>query len=43
MSAIPFDTTALFIAGRWQGAAGGGTLPLTNPSDGCPERTDRRR
>ena len=34
MSAIPFDTTALFIAGRWQGAAGGGTLPLTNPSDG---------
>ena len=34
MTAIPFDTTALFIAGRWQAAAGGGTLPLTNPSDG---------
>ena len=34
MSAIPFDTTPVFIAGRWQAAAGGGTLPLTNPSDG---------
>jgi aldehyde dehydrogenase (NAD+) len=34
MSAIPFDTTPIFIAGRWQATAGGGTLPLTNPSDG---------
>jgi aldehyde dehydrogenase (NAD+) len=34
MNAIPFDTTSLFVAGRWQAAAGGGTLPLTNPSDG---------
>jgi aldehyde dehydrogenase (NAD+) len=34
MSAIQFDTTPVFIAGRWQAAAGGATLPLTNPSDG---------
>jgi aldehyde dehydrogenase (NAD+) len=31
---IPFDSTQLFIAGRWQGAACGQTLVLRNPSDG---------
>jgi len=34
VSLIPFDTTPLFIAGRWRAASGGATLPLTNPSDG---------
>ena len=36
MSDIPFDTTGVFIAGRWQPAAGGETLMLLNPSDGRP-------
>ncbi len=31
---LPFDTTELFVAGRWRAAAGGATLPLANPSDG---------
>ena len=34
MDHIPFDTTGAFIAGQWQPAAGGQTLPLLNPSDG---------
>jgi aldehyde dehydrogenase (NAD+) len=34
MAPIPFDTTQLYIGGRWQAAAGGATLPLSNPSDG---------
>ncbi|MBX3606996.1 MAG: aldehyde dehydrogenase family protein [Piscinibacter sp.] len=33
-SPIDFDTTTLFVAGRWRAAAGGATLPLANPSDG---------
>jgi len=31
---IPFDTTQVFIGGRWQGARGGLTLPLLDPSSG---------
>lgn len=31
---LPFDTTELFVAGRWRAAEGGATLPLANPSDG---------
>lgn len=31
---LPFDTTQLFVAGRWRAAEGGATLPLANPSDG---------
>jgi aldehyde dehydrogenase (NAD+) len=31
---IGFDTTGVFIAGRWRACAGGETLPLINPSDG---------
>ncbi len=31
---LPFDTTGVFIAGRWRTGAGGETLPLLNPSDG---------
>ena len=34
MSAIPFDTTQVFIGGRWQRAAGGLGLPLLDPSSG---------
>jgi aldehyde dehydrogenase (NAD+) len=34
MEKLPFDTTGVHIAGRWQPAAGGQTLPLLNPSDG---------
>ena len=34
MTSMPFDTTQLFIGGRWQAAAGGRTLSLFNPSDG---------
>ncbi|MBX3637775.1 MAG: aldehyde dehydrogenase family protein [Rubrivivax sp.] len=34
MHAIPFESNAVFIGGRWQPAAGGATLPLFNPSDG---------
>ena len=36
MTAIPFDTTALFIAGRWQAAAGCGPLPPPHPSHRPP-------
>jgi aldehyde dehydrogenase (NAD+) len=32
---IGFDTTGVFIAGRWRAGAGGETLPLINPSDGA--------
>ena len=35
MSAIPFDTTQVFIGGRWQRAAGGLRLPLLDPSRGA--------
>ena len=31
---VPFDAALLHIGGRWQSAASGLTLPLTNPSDG---------
>lgn len=34
MDALPFDTTAVFVAGRWRHGASGETLPLLNPSDG---------
>jgi len=34
MNRILFDTTQLFIGGRWLGADGTGLLPLVNPSDG---------
>jgi aldehyde dehydrogenase (NAD+) len=34
MQSIDFDTRAVFIAGQWQNAAFGRTLPLINPSDG---------
>ncbi len=34
MSLIPFDTRAVFVAGRWRGGDSGRTLPLLNPSDG---------
>jgi len=34
LSPTGFDTTQLLIGGRWQAAASGQTLPLTNPSDG---------
>jgi aldehyde dehydrogenase (NAD+) len=30
---LPFDTTQLFIGGRWRAAASGATLALENPSD----------
>jgi aldehyde dehydrogenase (NAD+) len=30
---LPFDTTRLFIGGRWRAAASGATLTLENPSD----------
>ena len=33
-TSIPFDPGHLLIAGRWQAAAGRGTLALENPSDG---------
>lgn len=32
--AIPFDTTGVFVAGRWRAPEGGETLALANPSDG---------
>ena len=35
MRSIPFDTTRVFIGGRWQGAVGGLTLPLLDPSSGA--------
>jgi aldehyde dehydrogenase (NAD+) len=31
---LPFDTTTVFIAGRWVAGASRETLPLLNPSDG---------
>jgi aldehyde dehydrogenase (NAD+) len=31
---LPFETRHVFVAGRWQPATDGGTLPLENPSDG---------
>ena len=34
ISTIPFDARQLFIDGAWRDASDGGTLPLTNPSDG---------
>jgi aldehyde dehydrogenase (NAD+) len=34
MGTIPFDTTQVFIGGRWRAGSGGQTLPLLNPSDG---------
>ncbi len=34
MSNIGFDSTQVYIAGRWQACATGRTLPLFNPSDG---------
>jgi aldehyde dehydrogenase (NAD+) len=34
MAQIPFDTTQVFIGGRWRAGSGGETLPLLNPSDG---------
>ena len=34
LSTIPFESRHLFIGGVWREAAGGETLPLTNPSDG---------
>jgi aldehyde dehydrogenase (NAD+) len=34
MAQIPFDTTQVFIGGRWRAGASGETLPLLNPSDG---------
>ncbi|HYJ99092.1 MAG TPA: aldehyde dehydrogenase family protein, partial [Burkholderiaceae bacterium] len=34
MQSIDFDTRAVFIAGNWQSASFGRTLPLINPSDG---------
>ncbi|MBL8328834.1 MAG: aldehyde dehydrogenase family protein [Rubrivivax sp.] len=36
METLPFDTSLLFIGGRWQAAADGRTLPLVNPSNGAP-------
>ncbi len=32
--ALPFDTTPVFVGGRWRPCASGETLPLMNPSDG---------
>src|SRR5256885_15492348 len=34
MQSIDFDPRAVFIAGQWQTASSGRTLPLINPSDG---------
>ncbi len=34
MNALPFDTTPVFVGGRWRACASGETLPLLNPSDG---------
>ncbi len=34
MSALPFSTHEVFIAGVWRACASGETLPLLNPSDG---------
>jgi len=34
ISNIPFDPRMMLIGDAWRDAAGGGTLPLSNPSDG---------
>ncbi|ODV13143.1 MAG: aldehyde dehydrogenase [Rubrivivax sp. SCN 70-15] len=34
MNRISFDTTSVFVGGRWRPGASGETLPLLNPSDG---------
>ena len=34
MTAVPFDASLVFIAGRWRAGDSGQTLPLVNPSDG---------
>ena len=34
MSTLPFDSSGVFIGGRWRTCASGETLPLFNPSDG---------
>ena len=34
MNQIDFDTTHVYIGGRWRSCEGGETLPLINPSDG---------
>jgi aldehyde dehydrogenase (NAD+) len=34
VDSLPFDTTGVFVAGHWQPASDGQTLPLLNPSDG---------
>ncbi|HEY6134003.1 MAG TPA: aldehyde dehydrogenase family protein [Rubrivivax sp.] len=34
MNQVPFDSTQVFIGGRWRAGSGGETLPLLNPSDG---------
>jgi aldehyde dehydrogenase (NAD+) len=36
MAQIAFDTTQVFIGGRWHAGSNGETLPLLNPSDGSP-------
>jgi len=35
LPALAFDTSHVFIAGRWRAGHGGETLPLMNPSDGA--------
>ena len=34
MKQVPFDSTQVFIGGRWRACDSGETLPLANPSDG---------
>jgi aldehyde dehydrogenase (NAD+) len=34
MNLVPFDSSLVFIAGRWRAGDSGQTLPLINPSDG---------
>jgi aldehyde dehydrogenase (NAD+) len=36
MSRVTFDTTPVYIGGRWQRGASGATLVLVDPSDGTP-------
>ncbi len=36
MHELGFDTSQVFIGGRWQSCVSGQTLPLLNPSDGSP-------
>ncbi|GMV47496.1 MAG: aldehyde dehydrogenase [Pseudomonadota bacterium] len=35
-AAAAFDTSLVFVGGHWRRAAGGGTLPLMDPSEGAP-------